>query len=96
MQDNDVLIVRWTGGAKDPWYFQAASNTRTVGAALAVVMKTLAANRKISIANSTIIGFSLGGQISGYAGSNIPKLRRIIGQCFCYVLAISTSHQTTR
>lgn len=73
------MIVRWTGGAKDPWYFQAASNTRTVGAALALVMKTLASKKKISIANSTIIGFSLGGQVAGYAGSNITKLRRIIG-----------------
>lgn len=76
--DHDALIVRWTGGAKDPLYFQAASNTRVVGMALAMVMNKLSAKKKISVANSTIIGFSLGGQVAGYAGSNIPRLRRII------------------
>uniref|UniRef100_A0A915KZT5 Lipase domain-containing protein n=1 Tax=Romanomermis culicivorax TaxID=13658 RepID=A0A915KZT5_ROMCU len=76
--DNNVLIVRWTEGAKDPWYFKASANTRTVGAALARVVNALNAAGKISISTSTIVGFSLGGQIAGHAGSNIPKLARII------------------
>jgi len=74
------MVVRWTGGAKDPMYFHASANTRSVGAAIARVVKLLDANKKISVNNSTIIGFSLGGQIAGFAGSNIPNLRRILGR----------------
>lgn len=76
--NNNVMIVRWTTGAKDPKYFTASANTRTVGAAIGKVVKALDAAKKVSIANSTIIGFSLGGQIAGFAGSSIPNLRRIL------------------
>uniref|UniRef100_A0A915J6Y3 Lipase domain-containing protein n=1 Tax=Romanomermis culicivorax TaxID=13658 RepID=A0A915J6Y3_ROMCU len=77
---NNVMIVRWTGGSTDELgYFKAAANTRSVGAAVAMVAKSLQFHGRISLNRTTIIGFSLGGQTAGAAGRNLPGLRRIIG-----------------
>jgi len=73
-------MVRWTGGSTEEiGYFRAAANTRAVGKALSMVVQAMVAHKKIAMNMTTLIGFSLGAHTSGYAGSNLPGLRRIIG-----------------
>jgi len=76
---NLVLLVNWTQGAMAPHYFKAAANTQAAGLALAKVMQVLSQQGKISLVHSTLVGFSLGGHVIGFAGRYLPGLRRIIG-----------------
>jgi len=81
LQKSNVMVVRWTGGSnKEVGYFQAASNTRVVGKAISMIVKTLIARNKAAMNMTTLVGFSLGAHTSGYAGADLPGLRRIIGR----------------
>lgn len=63
----NVVTVDWEEGARGN-YFQAAANTRVVGAQLATLINTLGQvgvdNRRVHL-----IGHSLGAQVAGYAGA---------------------------
>jgi pimeloyl-ACP methyl ester carboxylesterase len=76
---NNVLIVRWTTGSKGPDYFKASANTQTTGAAVALLVNNMIQQNKVDLSITTIVGFSLGAHVAGYAGDALPGLRRIIG-----------------
>ena len=86
-EDCNVILVDWSKGAKGPNYLQAAGNTRLVGAQTAELIRFLISTSSGS-ANSIdrfyIVGFSLGAQVAGYAGSYLSargmRLGRITGK----------------
>ncbi|EDO48486.1 predicted protein, partial [Nematostella vectensis] len=81
--DVNVVITDWGPGA-DGMYWQATANTRLVGAQIAELVKFLNKQTGNTPSSFTVIGFSLGGHVAGYAGSRIKnttglKLGRISG-----------------
>jgi pimeloyl-ACP methyl ester carboxylesterase len=78
-EDINVVIVDWGGGAQLANYFQAASNTRTMGAYTALVFNNLI-NNGGSPARSWCIGHSLGAHHCGHAGMRTATtLHRVTG-----------------
>ena len=69
----NVILVDWSKGASNPLnYLQAAGNTRLVGRQISVLIKFLISygnNGPGSADRFYIVGFSLGAQTAGYAGS---------------------------
>lgn len=85
-EDCNVILVDWSKGAKGPNYLQAAGNTRLVGAQTAELIRFLISSSPGSVGSIDrfyIVGFSLGAQAAGYAGSYLKdqgmKLGRITG-----------------
>lgn len=74
-----MICVDWENGATLPNYVRAAANTRLIGKQLAFLMKNLQGHKKLDLSRVHIIGFSLGAHVSGFAGSELPGLRRITG-----------------
>ena len=82
-----MILVDWSEGAKAPDYSQAAGNTRLVGAQTAELIRFLISSSggsAGSIDRFYIVGFSLGAQVAGYAGSYLKNngvdLGRITGK----------------
>ena len=81
-EDCNVILVDWSQGARFP-YRQAAGNTRLVGAQIAELIKFL-----ISSSSGTpnfaqrfyIVGFSLGAQTAGYAGTYLKDRGMTLGR----------------
>lgn len=69
----------WEAGATLPNYVRAAANTRLIGKQLAFLLKNLQEHKRLDLSHVHVIGFSLGAHVSGFAGSEIPGLRRITG-----------------
>ena len=85
-EDSNVILTDWSGGAFQS-YGQSAGNTRLVGAQIAELIKFIIKRNGDSkdLANRFyLIGFSLGAQITGYAGSRLRRegmeLSRITGK----------------
>ena len=83
----NIIQVYWEGGARTLNYFEAAGNTRLVGAQIAYLTERLHAKYGLSFDNVHIIGHSLGAHTAGYAGKrlrlNNHPIARITGLCFC-------------
>ena len=85
-EDCNVILVDWPKGAKGPpWnYGQAAGNTRLVGVQTAELIRFLISSTSSGSASSTdrfyIVGFSLGAQVAGYAGSYLQAHGMILGR----------------
>lgn len=79
VEDCIVICVDWEAGASLPNYVRAAANTRLVGKQLAFLLKGLQEYKGLDLSRVHIIGFSLGAHVSGFAGSDLPGLRRITG-----------------
>ena len=85
-EDCNVILVDWPKGAKGSlWnYRQAAGNTRLVGAQTAELIRFLINSSSSGSARSTdrfyIVGFSLGAQVAGYAGSYLRARRMRLGR----------------
>jgi predicted alpha/beta-fold hydrolase len=83
-----VIITDWTKGAAAPWYGEASVNTQVVGRQIANLVNHLKTSRGIDPAQVHLLGFSLGAQVSGYAGKFSQseykwKFGRISGElCF--------------
>ena len=84
-EDCNVILVDWSKGAKD-LYRQCAGNTRLVGAQVAELIRFLISTSTGSpdlAERFYIVGFSLGAQTAGYAGTYLKdrdmKLGRITG-----------------
>lgn len=78
-EDCIVICVDWEAGATLPNYVRAAANTRLIGKQLAFLMKNLQVHKGLDLGRVHVIGFSLGAHVSGFAGSELPGLRRITG-----------------
>lgn len=85
-EDSNVILTDWSGGAFES-YGQSTGNARLVGAQIAELIKFIIKRNGDSkdLANRFyLIGFSLGAQITGYAGSRLRqermKLSRITGK----------------
>jgi len=63
-----VIITDWEKGAASPWYTEASVNTQLVGHQVANLVNHLKTSRGIDPAQVHLLGFSLGAQVSGYAG----------------------------
>lgn len=74
-----MICVDWEAGAALPNYVRAAANTRLVGKQLALLMKNLQDTKQLNLSRVHFIGFSLGAHVSGFAGSELPGLKRITG-----------------
>ncbi|XP_045160753.2 inactive pancreatic lipase-related protein 1-like [Mercenaria mercenaria] len=81
VEDANVIVVDWEKGADDLInYYQAAANTRVVGALTAQLMTSLHTSTGANYSNMYIVGYSLGAHVAGYAGERIPSLGRITGK----------------
>ncbi len=81
----NVIFVNWRGGGDLPlyYYFDAASNTRLVGAVVAQWILMLSTQLSYSPSRMHCLGHSLGAHICGYAGKHLlttgHQLARITG-----------------
>ena len=69
--DCNVILVDWSKGANRD-YFQSAGNTQLVGAQVGELIRFLissAPGSPSSVDKFYVIGFSLGAQAAGYAGT---------------------------
>ncbi|KAL5277521.1 hypothetical protein ACFFRR_002631 [Megaselia abdita] len=74
-----VICVDWEKGAELPNYVKAAANTRLVGKQLAQLLLQLSEHKGLDLGRTHLIGFSLGAHASGFAGAELPGLKRITG-----------------
>ena len=90
--DFNVILTDWSVGANQ-LYGQSAGNTRLVGAIAGELIQFLIyhnGNTDDLADNFYFIGFSLGAQIAGYAGSYLQKkysrkIGRITGKVQCKI-----------
>jgi hypothetical protein len=81
-EDINVVIVDWATLAATLNYLQGASNTRTVGALIAQVMRNLLTVSGTVSGRLWCVGHSLGSHVCGHAGMKMPAdtpLGRITG-----------------
>ena len=78
--DLNVIAVDWSKGADNINYFQAAANTRVVGAVIAKMMEILHNQNGAAYSKMHVVGHSLGSHIGGYAGERVSGLGRITGR----------------
>ncbi|KFD55146.1 hypothetical protein M513_04064 [Trichuris suis] len=79
-KDINVIVVDWTKGSRPPNYYQAASNSRVVGAMVAALVTDVLNSTSYTMKDITLVGFSLGCHVCGFAGKKLrePKLSRIV------------------
>ena len=81
-EDCNVILVDWSGGSRQ-LYGQAAGNTRLVGVQIGELIKFIINSHggsKDLADRFYVIGFSLGGQIAGYAGKHLRDRRMVLGR----------------
>ncbi|CAB4057018.1 Pancreatic lipase-related protein 2 [Lepeophtheirus salmonis] len=79
-EDNiNVFCADWKQGSQFPNYSQAAANTQIVGLMIAKFFNAVSGVVGSIGPKLHLIGFSLGAQVCGYAGSKIPNCSRISG-----------------
>ena len=93
-EDCNVVLVDWSKGSRQP-YRQSAGNTRLVGAQVAELIRFLISSASGSHAFAKrfyIVGFSLGAQTAGYAGTYLRDrgmtLGRITGKFVVVVVVV--------
>ena len=82
-EDCNVILVDWSPGAKKILYPEAAGNTRLVGAQIAELIRFLISTSSGSpdlAKQFYIVGFSLGAQTAGYAGSYLKARGMTLGR----------------
>ncbi|XP_040577625.2 inactive pancreatic lipase-related protein 1-like [Lepeophtheirus salmonis] len=77
--DINVFCADWKQGSQFPYYAQAAANTQIVGLMIAKFFNAVSGVVGTIGPKLHLIGFSLGAQVCGYAGSKIPNCSRISG-----------------
>ena len=85
--DYNVIIVGWKLGAENLWYPQSASNTRTVGGEIALVVNNTINNGHSSKSSMYCVGHSLGAHVCGHAGQQ-GQFGRISGEIFIVMMRI--------
>lgn len=84
-------MVDWTNGS-DVTYARAVSNSRVVGAQIALLINYLQNQTASTPQTMHLIGHSLGAQIAGYAGERLTNLARISGNGFFKVFHVFVNH----
>ncbi|CAB4057017.1 Pancreatic lipase-related protein 3 [Lepeophtheirus salmonis] len=79
ISDINVFCADWKQGSQFPNYSQAAANTQIVGLMIAKFFNAVSGVVGSIGPKLHLIGFSLGAQVCGYAGSKIPNCSRISG-----------------
>ena len=74
----NFIILDWRDGAVG-LYPVVMQNARVVGRQIAYLVKALNEVTGAYFKDVHVIGYSLGGQVAGYAGQEIPGLGRITG-----------------
>ncbi|KAL7017373.1 hypothetical protein ACKWTF_010343 [Chironomus riparius] len=79
--DVNIFRVDWSTSAQTINYLTAARRVPGVGKVLGEFIDFLNANSAVDLNTVTIIGFSLGAHVAGFAGKNVQrgKVRAIIG-----------------
>ncbi|XP_065069254.1 pancreatic lipase-related protein 2-like isoform X1 [Rhopilema esculentum] len=77
--DFNVIGVYWGIGARKQ-YFQAAGNTRLVGAQIAYLIQRLHNDLRLCYSKVHLIGFSLGAQVAGFAGKRLREKGHVISR----------------
>jgi hypothetical protein len=82
----NIIGVDWGVLAASPNYVAAAQNTRVTGAHVAELIDFLVLQGRAKLEDIHIIGHSLGGHVSGFAGKSVTtgKVARITG-LYCSV-----------
>lgn len=67
-EDCNVIIIDWSGGAKQLSYIKAAGNTALVGRQASLLVQRLIESSRGTLGPDQVhmVGFSLGGQIAGF------------------------------
>lgn len=77
-ESTNVIVVDWSNGANPNLvYGQAATNTRVVGAQIALLISKLKSATGALSKDIHIMGHSLGAHVAGYAGERLLNLGRI-------------------
>ena len=78
--DYNIIGVDWSDLARAPFYLSAATNTRYVGKAAALLVDFLV-QQGASLDTMHLLGFSLGAHAAGWTGSSLTtgKIARITG-----------------
>ena len=79
--DQNVINVDWSIGAKTLDYFSARYQIENVGIVIAKQLDFLHERVGLNMSSVTLIGFSLGAHIAGYAGKNVKtgRIGKIVG-----------------
>jgi pimeloyl-ACP methyl ester carboxylesterase len=75
---NNVILVDWTGGSGLP-YLKVVANARSIGRGIGNMINAMVGKKKANLSKTTIVGYSLGAHVAGYAGNIAKGLKRIIG-----------------
>nr|XP_054933917.1 pancreatic triacylglycerol lipase-like [Dermacentor andersoni] len=69
-EDAIVILVDWANGCRSPNYFAAAGNSALIGRQVSLALQSLVRlfPDAVDPANIHVVGFSLGGQASGFCG----------------------------
>lgn len=83
--DVNIIGVDWSDLARAPFYLSAASNTRYVGKAAALMVDFLV-RQGTSLDSIHLLGFSLGAHAAGWTGASttVGQLARITGTCLSF------------
>ena len=79
--DKNVIMIDWGAGAKTLVYRKARYEVDKVGKVIAEQLDFMNENIKLDFSTVTIIGFSLGAHVAGFAGKNVNngKVGMIVG-----------------
>ncbi|XP_077548421.1 pancreatic lipase-related protein 2-like [Haemaphysalis longicornis] len=69
-EDVNIMLVDWARGCRSPNYLSAVGNTALIGRQVSIALQTLVENFPDAVdpAMIHVVGFSLGGQASGFCG----------------------------
>jgi hypothetical protein len=86
--DYNIISVDYNPIAREPCYLEAAKNTKLVGKCTAQLIDELIKNYGFDLNKFHPIGFSLGGQVTGFIGNHLEsgKLYRITRKKFSLLM----------
>lgn len=79
--DVNVIVASWGSGAKTPCYMRAVEGLQKVGASIGEFLDFLLGDDSLAWKKLTIVGFSLGAHVAGFAGKHatMGRVGTIVG-----------------